>query len=47
MRYVYENADEASAVGARASQDAITGWTWRRAALRILDRVRLIHEGQD
>ena len=47
MRCAYENPDEARAIGARASEDALERWTWRRAALRIRDRVHLIHEGLD
>ncbi len=44
MRFVYENPDEARAVGTRASEDALGQWTWRQAALRIRQRVEEIHQ---
>ncbi len=39
MRHVYENRDQARAIGARASAEALEKWTWRRAAARIKARL--------
>ena len=43
MRYVYENREEAAAKGARASEKALSCWTWRQAAQKIKDRLLTIH----
>lgn len=39
MRYVYEHADEARRVGARAAQEAATHWTWVHAVERVHARL--------
>jgi glycosyltransferase involved in cell wall biosynthesis len=39
MRYVYEHADEARAVGARAAREVAARWTWRHAGQRIYERL--------
>jgi len=43
MRRVYENREEAAAKGARASERALSCWTWRQAAQKIKDRLVTIH----
>ena len=40
MRYVYENRDEAKAMGLRASKEALTNWTWDQATDKMLERIR-------
>jgi hypothetical protein len=44
MRHVYEQRDEAAEKGQRASQEALSQWTWRSAAERI--KARLLEIGQ-
>ncbi len=43
MRHIYENREEAAAKGARASEKALSCWTWRQAAQKIKDRLLTIH----
>lgn len=43
MRYVYEHQDEARAMGEKASIDALTNWTWDKAADKILARLNEIN----
>jgi GT2 family glycosyltransferase len=43
MRHVYEKREEAAAKGARASEMALSGWTWRHAAQRIKNRLLAIN----
>ena len=45
MRYVYEHQEKAREMGARASQEALSKWTWRQAAQKI--RERLIQIGHE
>jgi len=42
MRHVYENREEAAAKGACASEEALSGWTWRHAAQKIKGRLLTI-----
>ena len=42
MRHVFSNPAEALAKGDAASKDVLAGWTWAKAADRILDRIRAI-----
>ena len=42
MRHVFSNPAEALAKGDAASNDVRAGWTWAKAADRILDRIRAI-----
>lgn len=39
MRYVYENRDEARMLGARASVEVLTKWTWEQSVRRIIARL--------
>jgi hypothetical protein len=42
MRHVYENREEAVAKGACASEEALSGWTWRHASRKFKDRLLTI-----
>ncbi|MET0625977.1 MAG: glycosyltransferase [Pyrinomonadaceae bacterium] len=40
MRHVYENREEATLKGARASSEVLGRWTWRHSAEKIIRRLR-------
>ncbi|MBO8126750.1 MAG: glycosyltransferase [Firmicutes bacterium] len=42
MRWVYQNRDEAKAVGAKARQDVLANFTWAHSAARIKERLNQI-----
>jgi hypothetical protein len=42
MRQVYEQREEASAVGRRAAEVVAREWTWEQAARRIVERLRTL-----
>lgn len=42
MRHVYENREEASLKGARASSEVLGRWTWRHSVEKIIQRLREI-----
>ena len=46
LRHVYEQRDEARAVGARAAETVAREWTWDRAARQIIARLATIGEGR-
>ena len=43
MRHIYKDREEAAAKGARASEKALSCWTWRQAAQKIKGRLLTIH----
>jgi GT2 family glycosyltransferase len=42
LRWVYENQEEANAVGVRAAKDAYASWTWSDSARKIEERISKI-----
>lgn len=45
MRYVYENREAASRIGAQAAIDARTKWTWANAVSKMRGRINEISAG--
>ena len=46
MRHVFDNQEEARAIGEKASHEMIENWTWDHAAQKIIDRIDRISAEQ-